>query len=472
MEKELKNMTKKNILIYGAGNNFLYSYCDLARYYNIVAVADGDPAKRGKTFFDYRICGIGDVTDSQFDMLVVTPADDTGIREMLIRKGIEKTKIFDVQDVLDMIPDAEWNRIEEADACNEKQAYPEIAIVFYGGMGDILIGRSWLLGVIQKYQMDGHCFALYFARDLTADGGTIFKDIVPKQNIRSIGTGREGFFSGRSFSVIFRFCMIPEVWRRYRQIGRNLNPGFQAYVDRLDRYGKEQYNRGLFASRSFCRTVRKQLVEQPDVLYHTAYDIFGEFGELGACRIAIAGEDEEEAYLSETGLKGKRYITLNTGLNREYLTKRNTRAWAFESWKYLALRIKAEYPDLLVVQVGVRMREEDDIPADIHMNGITNLEQISILLKYALLHVDYDGGLVHLRHMMGGKSIVLMGPSAAENHAYPENVYLQAPICAPCEWTTPDWLSVCPRGHEIPLCMESITADMVMEKIDKLVEDV
>lgn len=465
-------MAKKNILIYGAGNNFLYSYCDLARYYHIAAVADGDPAKRGKILFGFRICGIEDAMDRQFHMLVVTPVDHRGIRETLVRKGIEKNKIFDVQDVLDMIPDDEWNKTEDADPCNEKETRADIAVVFYGGMGDLLIGRAWLRGIIEKYQMDGRCFDIYFAGDLAADGRTIFRDIVPKENVQNIGTGREGFFSGKSYGIIFRFCILPEVWRRNRRTGRISNSGFSAYVDRLERYGKEHYNRGFFASGSFCRTVRKQLVERPDVLYHTAYDIFGELGESEGDRITIADEGEEETYLLEIGLAGKRYITLNTGLNREYLTKRNTRAWALENWKCLALRIKEKYPDLLVVQVGVRMREEDDIPADIHMNGRTNLEQISILLKYALLHVDYDGGLVHIRHMTGGKSIILMGPSAAENHAYPENIYIQAPACASCEWTAPDWLCACPRGYEIPPCMESITADMVMEKIEKLVEEV
>ena len=159
------------------------------------------------------------------------------------------------------------------------------------------------------------------------------------------------------------------------------------------------------------------------------------------------------------------FITLNNGLNREYLRKNNTRAWSFEKWEELSRRIKETYNNVLTVQIGNRMRKEDDISADINLNGMTDLEQVAILLKNAVVHVDYDGGLVHLRHLYGGKSIVLMGPSNVCNHRYPENEYIQTNICTPCEWQTADWLSVCPKGNDESICMSSITVDMVMEKI-------
>lgn len=493
MDKEMRNMAKKNLFLYGAGNNLLFSYCDLARYYNIVAIADGNPAKAGKRFFDFKICSIADVADDRYDMLAITPADNAGIRENLIQRGIDAHKIFDLQSVLDRIPDAEWKSgAEKKDSADREQsgaqAHPTAAVVFYGGMGDLLIGKQWLRCVVEKYQMDSADFFLYFARNLTEDARTIFGGTVPEENLYGIDTEKKSFFAGKTYDVIFRFCILPEVWYRKTQPGYIDNPEFLSYVDRLDRYGREHYNRGFFASNGFSRTVRSQLVERQGVKYHTAYDVFGEFEEseglvktekpwraergtaLPGDGFIIANTDGEEAYLSEIGLKGKSYITLNTGLNREYLQKRNTRAWPFEYWRYLAVRIKEAYPDLMVVQVGIRMRTEDDIPADIHMNGVTNLGQISILLKHALVHVDYDSGLVHVRHMTGGRSIVLMGPSAAEKHAYPENEYIQAPACASCEWSTSSWLSVCPRGYEEPVCMKSITVDMVMEKIDKLVE--
>lgn len=214
------------------------------------------------------------------------------------------------------------------------------------------------------------------------------------------------------------------------------------------------------------------MVERPDAMYHTAYDVMGDFKAIGKDPELRIDTEREQAYLEAAGLVGKKYITLNTGLNMEYLNKGNTRAWPFENWAELSLKIKEKHPYLQIVQVGISLRDEDAIPADIHMNGRTTLEQINILLKNALIHVDYDGGLVHVRHTTRGKSLVLMGPSAAENHRYEENRYIHTKVCHPCEWIRQDWLSVCQKGQGVPPCMESITVEMVMDEIDRLLEEV
>ena len=198
-------------------------------------------------------------------------------------------------------------------------------------------------------------------------------------------------------------------------------------------------------------------------------------GDLGASdtdRINVSLDNiNEEEYIHSLGLTGKTYITLNTGLNNEYRNKSNTREWPFEKWKILAETIKSKYPEIIIVQVGLKLDEKDDIPADVHLNGKTNLEQISVVLKHALVHVDYDGGLVHVNHMVGGQSVVLMGPSLAENHAYPENIYISSSACKSCEWATPDWLSVCHKGDTNPRCMDKIIVDMVMTEIEKIIKE-
>ena len=231
-------------------------------------------------------------------------------------------------------------------------------------------------------------------------------------------------------------------------------------------FGKKHYNRGLFSASGFCQTVKRQMTEKPGAMYHTAFDVFGNM-DIDSDISLVTSEDAEKCYLEKIGVWGKRFITLNTGLNREYLRKNNTRAWEFEKWKALSKRIKEKYPDILIVQVGIRMRDADDIPADIHMNGKTTLEEIGFLLKHAFIHVDYDSGLVHLRHTWRKKSIVLMGPLATDNHWYGENTYVQTSVCTPCEWHTPQWLSVCEKGEQTPPCMRTITVDMVMDEIDK-----
>ena len=461
-------MEKKNILIYGAGNNLTFSFYDLNRCYQIAAVMDGNEEKIGQRAFGLTISGICDALKKEYDYIVVTPANAAGINEKLIDFGADKKKIVSLQEALNLIPEDDWEKCPETDV--EENGH--IAVVMCGGMGDLLIGKVWLESVIRKYDISREEIEIYFAENLKSDGEYIFKDSVSRENIHTIHTEAADFFSGRYYKAVLRFCIVPEVWRKEIGLAGKSTGDFYTYIDRLWQYGKKHYNRGFISADGFCKTIRERLVDEPGVMYHTAFDVFGDLMSYANIRELNIDKVRCEEYLEKTGLAGDTYITLNTGLNAEYRSKKNTRAWAFEKWVELSEALKRKYPNIKIVQVGLRMREEDDIPADLHMNGRTSLEQIVYLLKKSLLHIDYDGGLVHVRHMTGQKSIVLMGSSASENHAYPENVYIQTKECKPCEWTRPDWLSVCGRGCDTPICMDSITVEMVMEKIKNELEEV
>ena len=466
--KGINRLEKKKILIYGAGNNLTFSFYDLNRCYHITALTDGNEKKIGQRCFGLTISGIRGALKREYDYIVITPANASGIREKLTGFGAEKKKIVSLQEALDLIPEKEWEDFQIADGDENGH----IAVVMYGGIGDLLIGKVWLESVIRKYDIDRKGIEIYFAENLKSDGEYIFKDSVPGENIHTISMEGTDFFGGRHFATALRFCIVPEVWQKGSSKKGESKDGFYSYIDRLWGYGRKHYNRGFISAGDFSKTIRGRLVDDSEVLYHTAFDVFGDlmpYAEEGVRNIDKALCDE---YLGKAGLKGETYITLNTGLNEEYRCKKNTRAWAFDKWVELSEVIKSEYPNIKIVQIGLRMRDEDDIPADLHMNGRTSLEQVSFLLKNALLHIDYDGGLVHVRHMVGGKSIVLMGSSATENHAYPENVYIQTKACKPCEWTSPDWLSVCARGCDTPICMDSITVEMVMDKIKNELEEV
>ena len=325
--------------------------------------------------------------------------------------------------------------------------------------------------LIRRYDIDRKRIEIYLAENLKNDGRYIFRDSVSEKNIYTIGTEQDDFFGRRHYVTVLRFCIVPEVWYKGSRLKEKNTEGFYTYIDRLWQYGKKHYNRGFISAGGFYRTIRESLVEKPGILYHTAFDVFRNLRSFAKEKVMHIDKDLCDEYLKKIGLAGERYITLNTGLNAEYRSKGNTRAWAFDKWVKLSDALKMEYPNIKIVQVGLRMKDEDDIPADLHMNGKTDLEQVSYLLKKALLHIDYEGGLVHVRHMTGGKSIVLMGPSSVENYAYPENVYIQTKECKSCEWTSPDWLSVCGRGCDIPACMDSITVEMVMDKIKNVLEE-
>lgn len=449
------------VVVYGLGNNFIFSYYELSQYYDIVAVSDASEEKIGESFYGHVAQKITSIPKQLYQYVVITPANHKGIIESLSNQGIEREKIITLQEAYDRIPVEEWTK-GKINNINMNISY-KYAFILYGGMGDLIVAKLWINKLINIYKLSPEKISLFFSKSNLEDGRFIFNDLVAEDRCFIINE-LAGCEIVDKFSVIFRFCIIPEVLKFYKEIVES-DDGFHVYVKRIFDENIRGYNRGLFTSEKYYKTLTKYLIEK-NVVYHTAYDIFGELGaDLDdRATLSVANINEQE-YLKQVGLFGKKYITINTGLNTEYSKKKNTREWPFVKWNQLAEEIKKKYPEKLVVQVGLKLKEDDDIVADVHLNGRTNLEQIAIVLKNAEKHIDYDGGLVHVNHSVGGKSIVLMGPSSEENHAYPENIYISSIVCKACEWTSSDWLSNCPKGYECPKCMTEINVETVLNFI-------
>lgn len=451
----------ERIVVYGLGNNFVFSYYELSQYYDIVAVSDASEEKWGKEFYGHIACKITSVSKQSYQYVVITPANTKGIKDSLVEQGIEQEKIITLQEAYDRISLSEWVRLKKVcEDNNEKYTY---AFILYGGMGDLIVAKLWISNLIKKYGLSTDKMRLFFSKSNLEDGKYIFNDVVTGDRCNIVNELSDCEMVEK-YTAIFRFCIIPEVLKCHKMIEEN-EEGLFVYIKKLFDENLKNYNRGFFTSEDYYQTISKYLIKK-NVVYHTAYDILGELGAKASDIASLNSVNvSEKEYLTQVGLYGKKYITINTGLNTEYGKKKNTREWPFEKWNHLAREIKKKYPEILVVQIGLKIKEEDDITADIHLNGKTNLEQIAIVLRNAEKHIDYDGGLVHVNHSVGGRSIVLMGPSAAEKHAYPENVYIDTDVCQACEWTTPDWLSNCPKGYECPKCMTEISVSMVINYI-------
>ena len=82
------------------------------------------------------------------------------------------------------------------------------------------------------------------------------------------------------------------------------------------------------------------------------------------------------------------------------------------------------------------------------------------ILRQSVLHIDIDGGLVHLATHMGTKCIVLFGPTPVSYYGYEENINLKAGNCHECYCLYPE-TNRCARDMEQPECMYSITPEAV-----------
>lgn len=173
------------------------------------------------------------------------------------------------------------------------------------------------------------------------------------------------------------------------------------------------------------------------------------------------------------GLTGARYITLHDGFDNTTQTQpgQATKCWPIEHWTALAEQLHAALPGTKIVQLGGA--KSRPIPGvDVNLLRRTSLHQAAWILKESLLHIDTDSGLVHLAQVLHTKSVVLFGPTAAALYGHDGNAVLRAGSCHECWWSTPDWLSQCPRGLRQPACMQDIApadvAAQAMRMLDAL----
>ncbi len=170
--------------------------------------------------------------------------------------------------------------------------------------------------------------------------------------------------------------------------------------------------------------------------------------------------------LKRYDLEGRKYITVNIGADKKMGGTAQTKVLPPQTIEAFIALFKSRYPDWLVVQTGVR----DSLPlkgADRYAFDC-RLEETAVILKNSACHVDSEGGLVHMASQMSTPCVVSFGPTPVHYYGYERNENIVAPACSDCMSVTGNWSRVCPRGMQAPACMQSITAEMILERVDKL----
>lgn len=447
---------KKRALIYGAGNNFIYSAHLLFRMLDVVGIVDGDAEKQGTNLFGYEVQAPEGGLELDYDILVITPSRYEEIAELCLQKGVDKNVISPMREVLG---DEYRPRIIEQD--NNRTA-DSVAILLYGGMGDFIVEKSWVLFLLRKLHVNADQVSIYIhEKDVSAVQG-LYSDLFDEKQIKKIDLSNPRLLDEAAYDVVFWVNMFPAVMAWNPDKLRQENADLYSYVERLIEYGQENYVPNLFASSNYYVTMQKAGWKE----YSKLADVFNEYSDDKSLKCCIPIKLDEDKVLSKLRLQGKAYITLNTGLNAEFVkSKKNLRAWSIDNWKLLAAKIRADYPGIVTVQLG-NNSSIADIGADINLCGKTSLDEVKVVLKHATLHVDYEGGLVHLRHaVQGGTSVVLFGPTSVKQFNYEENIPIRTNACPQaCAWHYKDWFAVC--HHEQPgICMQAITPEMVFERV-------
>lgn len=163
----------------------------------------------------------------------------------------------------------------------------------------------------------------------------------------------------------------------------------------------------------------------------------------------------------------KKFITIHRGVDTNRTCNSN-KLWPMESYNQLIKMIKSEFPEYTIVQLGVNKERCPDMEnVDINLVGKTSMTDMVYILKKSLLHIDGEGGQVHIRHAInGGKSVVFFGPTSVDFYGYSENINLYSNVCPHwCEHIKERWDEGCLKTGGIPLCMVKISPEMAFAKI-------
>ncbi len=149
-----------------------------------------------------------------------------------------------------------------------------------------------------------------------------------------------------------------------------------------------------------------------------------------------------------------------------------TKKWSLGKFAQLISKLPSKNIILLggakEVEDAGKLKELCSNSADIKdLSGKLDLLQTAALMKKSALLLCHDSGLLHLAQSQNLACVAIFGCTTQELGFFPikENCrVVQVDLsCRPC---TAKGLSACPRGHF--RCMQSITAEMVMTKIEEV----
>jgi len=188
----------------------------------------------------------------------------------------------------------------------------------------------------------------------------------------------------------------------------------------------------------------------------------------GMASIAYGGPalalETDASFLTQLHLRDRPFITISNGFDAEFPLSRRQATKCYPHSAKLVRLIKEKFPDVAVVQVGTTT--SIPIPyADINLLGKTNLKQVAAIIGQAQLHIDNEGGLVHIASCLGTRSCVIFGPTSADYFAYEDNINIRPTFCGGCWWINETWMDSCPRRFETARCMSEMPPEYILAKI-------
>ncbi len=175
--------------------------------------------------------------------------------------------------------------------------------------------------------------------------------------------------------------------------------------------------------------------------------------------------------VARMGLRAGRYVTVHNGFDTGFLISGRQATKCYPHFGEVVAQLKLWFPGLTFVQIGAKT----SLPicdCDLSLVDRTTLDEAAGLIANAALHLDNEGGLVHLAACLGIVSVVVFGPTPIDYFGYPANVNVAPPVCGNCWWMKPTWMDSCVKGYEGPRCMIQQSPQLVAEQARRLLQRV
>lgn len=334
-----------------------------------------------------------------------------------------------------------------------------LAVSATGGMGDYIVLINYLHHLRELIAIDTMRIDLFFP-----NGIKTAKYIIKEDKCFHL---HEGFVKEqRKYDLVLEVSRFPLVLYANREKILRYCPWIMEYIGVLKKFEWEHeefvkripYYDGISAT--YCIENHQIRLQQPDVDRYLNIGV--------EYRYPIRIDLDENEFLERVHLKNRRFLTIHHGCDSDYDT--NVKLWDVDNYRILVKKLKKEHPEIVIVQMGIskeRFPEIEDV--DVQLVGRTTLEEVKTLLKYSSLHIDNEGGMVHLRHALGGgKSVVAFGPTSKAFFGYPENSNVSSEVCQDgCEWVVDGWTEQCVRSNGKAECMKQLSVEQIYQEAHK-----
>ncbi|SFT57677.1 ADP-heptose:LPS heptosyltransferase [Selenomonas sp. GACV-9] len=452
-----------NIIIYGAGligREYVGQIYEL-NYANIIAVVD-------KMWTNYKsesiqVVGIEKIRKLKFDKIIIA-IKSKDIRDEVVRQlhneydiSIDKI-IADPPVIYETNSDIIYYKSPCDSSCGDQAV--TVAVLLGKGIGDAIISKRFICELanvcdenisIDLY-VDEHI--LEFCKVLFSDAGYI-------KNIYARGTIPFDSLAYNYDLAIYPAYILYVYNVNYISMLRKNEKFAEKISFMLQQLKKQDYNNSHYIENSilFARCKKKGVNAYTYYSFDGLFDIKDTYVHIPMC-------EKYKTRFEEINLPEK-FITINFGWGyNEHEKEKNyipNKVWPIKRYEEFIGFFKKKYPDISIVQLGLR--------DSYRIKGVNqyifdeNIEVVKYILQASRLHVDCEGGLVHIATQLGTKCAVLFGPTPAHYFGYPQNINIVSDVCSDCYYLDEDY-SVCYRLLEKPECMWGITATQVMDAID------